>query len=165
MRPPPSYQAGDVASFYDISLGRRREEHHDQAAVSGRLAGENMTGAAKPYYHQSMFWSDLGPEVGYEAIGRVDSSLPTVGVWAKASAEDTPRAAMSGDSSNIRSGADSGEEGSAAAAAPTPAAPDAPAATTSPDFGKVCGVFMHPCSAYSPFLFFALMRKTANGKP
>ena len=28
-------KAGDVASFYDISLGRRREEHHDHAAVSG----------------------------------------------------------------------------------------------------------------------------------
>lgn len=34
--------------------------------------------------HQSMFWSDLGPDVGYEAIGIVDSSLPTVGVFAKA---------------------------------------------------------------------------------
>lgn len=38
----------------------------------------------KPYVHQSMFWSDLGPDVGYEAIGIVDSSLPTVGVFAKA---------------------------------------------------------------------------------
>lgn len=31
-----------------------------------------------------MFWSDLGPDVGYEAIGIIDSSLPTVGVFAKA---------------------------------------------------------------------------------
>lgn len=30
-----------------------------------------------------MFWSDLGPDVGYEAIGIIDSSLPTVGVFAK----------------------------------------------------------------------------------
>ena len=37
----------------------------------------------KTYLHQSMFWSDLGPDVGYEAIGIVDSSLPTVGVFAK----------------------------------------------------------------------------------
>jgi len=37
--------------------------------------------------------SDLGPEVGYEAIGLVDSRLPTVGVFAKATDEDTPRAA------------------------------------------------------------------------
>lgn len=40
--------------------------------------------AGKPYSHQSMFWSDLGPDVGYEAIGIVDSSLPTVAVFAKA---------------------------------------------------------------------------------
>ena len=45
----------------------------------------------KPYWHQSMFWSDLGPDVGYEAIGIVDSSLPTVGVFAKATEKDTPK--------------------------------------------------------------------------
>lgn len=50
------FKAGDAACFYDIKLGRRRVEHHDHAVVSGRLAGENMTGAAKPYWHQSMFW-------------------------------------------------------------------------------------------------------------
>ena len=49
-------QAGDVASFYDVTLGRRREEHHDNAVVSGRLAGENMAGAKKHYNHQSFFW-------------------------------------------------------------------------------------------------------------
>ena len=36
--------AGDAACFYDAQLGRRRVEHHDHAVVSGRLAGENMTG-------------------------------------------------------------------------------------------------------------------------
>ncbi|CAL7944478.1 unnamed protein product [Xylocopa violacea] len=81
--------AGDAACFYDIRLGRRRVEHHDHAVVSGRLAGENMTGARKPYQHQSMFWSDLGPEVGYEAIGIVDSSLPTVGVFVKETESET----------------------------------------------------------------------------
>lgn len=30
-----------------------------------------------------MFWSDLGTAVGYEAIGIIDSSLPTVAVFAK----------------------------------------------------------------------------------
>lgn len=43
----------------------------------------------KPYLHQSMFWSDLGPEIGYEAIGIVDSSLPTVGVFVKTTNSDT----------------------------------------------------------------------------
>lgn len=32
-----------------------------------------------------MFWSDLGPRVGYEAIGITDSKLPTVSVFAKPS--------------------------------------------------------------------------------
>ncbi|XP_067295287.1 apoptosis-inducing factor 1, mitochondrial isoform X3 [Pseudorasbora parva] len=95
--------AGDAACFYDINLGRRRVEHHDHAVVSGRLAGENMTGASKPYWHQSMFWSDLGPDVGYEAIGIVDSSLPTVGVFAKATAKDTPKAATEQSGTGIRS--------------------------------------------------------------
>ena len=30
-----------------------------------------------------MFWSDLGSAVGFEAIGLVDSSLPTVAIFAK----------------------------------------------------------------------------------
>lgn len=65
------YAAGDTACFYDVVLGRRRVEHHDHAVVSGRLAGENMAAVAPPkhYTHQSMFWSDLGPQLGYE-VGR-----------------------------------------------------------------------------------------------
>lgn len=83
------YVAGDAACFYDPKLGRRRVEHHDHAVVSGRLAGENMAGMNKPYTHQSMFWSDLGPKIGYEAIGIVDSALPTVAVFAKGSPMQT----------------------------------------------------------------------------
>jgi len=71
--------------------------------VSGRLAGENMTGAGRPYWHQSMFWSDLGPDVGYEAIGLVDSSLPTVSVFAQASDQDTPRAVVERTGEGLRS--------------------------------------------------------------
>jgi len=97
------YVAGDAASFYDVALGRRRVEHHDHAVVSGRLAGENMTGAKKPYTHQSMFWSDLGPDVGYEAIGVVDSKLPTVGVFAKATPQDTPKAVVTKTGEAMRS--------------------------------------------------------------
>ncbi|KAK0153190.1 Apoptosis-inducing factor 1, mitochondrial [Merluccius polli] len=117
-------QAGDAACFYDIRLGRRRVEHHDHAVVSGRLAGENMTGANKPYWHQSMFWSDLGPDVGYEAIGIVDSSLPTVGVFAKATAKDTPRAATEQSGTGIRSESETEEVASSpvASQAATPVA-------------------------------------------
>ncbi|XP_037050553.1 putative apoptosis-inducing factor 1, mitochondrial isoform X2 [Bradysia coprophila] len=83
------FVAGDAACFFDIKLGRRRVEHHDHAVVSGRLAGENMVGKKKPFTHQSMFWSDLGPNVGYEAIGLVDATLPTIGVFAKHPENDT----------------------------------------------------------------------------
>ncbi|XP_071613901.1 apoptosis-inducing factor 1, mitochondrial isoform X2 [Heliangelus exortis] len=119
--------AGDAACFYDIKLGRRRVEHHDHAVVSGRLAGENMTGAAKPYWHQSMFWSDLGPNVGYEAIGLVDSSLPTVGVFAKATAKDTPKSATEQSGTGIRSESETEAEASevhiSPSSSPTPQVP------------------------------------------
>lgn len=36
-----------------------------------------------------MFWSDIGPSVGYEAIGIIDSSLNTVGVFAKRNPKDS----------------------------------------------------------------------------
>ncbi|KAJ9072868.1 hypothetical protein DSO57_1022687 [Entomophthora muscae] len=77
------FAAGDVSSYHDIALGRRRVEHHDHAALSGRHAGENMVGPKKPYRHQSMFWSDLGSKIGYEAVGLVDSQLQTSGIWVK----------------------------------------------------------------------------------
>lgn len=50
-----------------------------------------------------LFRSDLGPDVGYEAIGIVDAKLPTVGVFAKATAADTPRAAAEASGEGIRS--------------------------------------------------------------
>lgn len=77
------WAAGDCASFYDVVYGRRRFEHHDNAVVTGRIAGENMCGASKPYLHQSMYWSDIGKHIGFEAIGTVDAQLPTVGVFVK----------------------------------------------------------------------------------
>ncbi|XP_026184077.1 apoptosis-inducing factor 1, mitochondrial isoform X2 [Mastacembelus armatus] len=113
--------AGDAACFYDIRLGRRRVEHHDHAVVSGRLAGENMTGASKPYWHQSMFWSDLGPDVGYEAIGIVDSSLPTVAVFAKATAKDTPKAATEKSGTGIRSESETEDTATSPVVSATPA--------------------------------------------
>ncbi|KRZ80487.1 Apoptosis-inducing factor 1, mitochondrial [Trichinella papuae] len=129
--------AGDCCSFYDVKLGRRRVEHHDHAVVSGRLAGENMAGSAKAYTHQSMFWSDLGPDVGYEAIGLVDSNLPTVAIFAKASQEDTPKAVVEETGQSIRS------ETEAAAALAEPPAKPAEADTvnqsqtsTEDDYGK-----------------------------
>jgi hypothetical protein len=48
-----------------------------------------------------MFWSDLGPKIGFEAIGLVDSSLQTVGLFAKADENDTPQA-LSNQSNETR---------------------------------------------------------------
>eukprot|EP00761_Pharyngomonas_kirbyi_P006479 gb/GECH01006486.1/.p1 GENE.gb/GECH01006486.1/~~gb/GECH01006486.1/.p1 ORF type:complete len:662 (+),score=132.90 gb/GECH01006486.1/:1-1986(+) len=75
------YVAGDVASYHDTVLGRRRIEHHDHSTSSGRRAGLNMSsGDPRPYSHMPMFWSDVG-DIGYEAVGRIDSSLDTVSFW------------------------------------------------------------------------------------
>lgn len=54
-----------------------------------------------------MFWSDLGPDVGYEAIGIVDSTLPTVGVFAKATEKDTPKATVEASGEGDRSKSES----------------------------------------------------------
>lgn len=43
------YSAGDVASFVDGELGRRRIEHYDHACDSGRVAGLNMSGERVEY--------------------------------------------------------------------------------------------------------------------
>ncbi|KAJ8728477.1 hypothetical protein PYW07_006173 [Mythimna separata] len=111
------YAAGDVACFYDVVLGRRRVEHHDHAVVSGRLAGENMAGVAPPkhYTHQSMFWSDLGPQLGYEAIGIIDSRLPTVGVFSADAVADSAQAEAGAGAVLAEAGAEApGVEGEAA---------------------------------------------------
>ena len=68
-------------------------QQHDQAVISGRLAGENMTGARKPLKQQAMFWSDLTPTLGFEAAGLIDSSLETVGVFAAERTEGESKAA------------------------------------------------------------------------
>ncbi|KAG0223950.1 Apoptosis-inducing factor 1, mitochondrial [Actinomortierella wolfii] len=73
------YCAGDMTSFHDVTLGRRRVEHYDNAILGGRVAGQNMASDK----HQSMFWSDLGPHIGYEAVGILDSKLSTVSIWTK----------------------------------------------------------------------------------
>ena len=44
--------------------------------------------------------------MGYEAIGIVDSSLPTVAVFAKASVGDTPKAAVMESGEAMRSDAE-----------------------------------------------------------
>ncbi len=75
------YSAGDVAVFYNPALDRRlRVEHEDNANTMGRLAGRNMAGEAEPYHHLPYFYSDMF-ELGYEAVGDLDSRLETVVDW------------------------------------------------------------------------------------
>ncbi|CAK1588859.1 unnamed protein product [Parnassius mnemosyne] len=77
------FAAGDAACFHEPLLGRRRVARHDHAVASGRVAGANMAALEppRPYTHQPMLWTDVGPRLGYEAIGIIDSRLPTVGVF------------------------------------------------------------------------------------
>lgn len=78
---PDVYAAGDVANFYNPALDARiRVEHEDNANTMGRCAGRNMAGEATPYDHLPYFYSDLF-ELGYEAIGKVDSRMETISDW------------------------------------------------------------------------------------
>lgn len=78
---PDIYAAGDVANFYSPDLDkRRRVEHEDNANAMGLLAGRNMAGESEPYLHLPFFYSDLF-DLGYEAVGEVDSRLETVEDW------------------------------------------------------------------------------------
>jgi 3-phenylpropionate/trans-cinnamate dioxygenase ferredoxin reductase component len=77
------FAAGDVARFPVPALGgTRRVEHEDHANTHGRVVGGNMAGAGQPYDHLPFFYSDLF-ELGYEAVGDVDSRLDTVAEWAE----------------------------------------------------------------------------------
>jgi 3-phenylpropionate/trans-cinnamate dioxygenase ferredoxin reductase component len=75
------FAAGDVANFPSPVLGRRfRVEHEDHANTHGRIVGRNMAGAGERYEHLPFFYSDLF-DLGYEAVGEVDSRLTTVATW------------------------------------------------------------------------------------
>jgi 3-phenylpropionate/trans-cinnamate dioxygenase ferredoxin reductase component len=77
------FAAGDVARFPVPALGGlRRVEHEDHANTHGRHVGANMAGADAPYEHLPFFYSDLF-ELGYEAVGDVDSRLDTIAEWAE----------------------------------------------------------------------------------
>ncbi len=74
------YAAGDVASYPDALLGRRRVEHVDHAEKSGEHAGKVMAGADEAYDYTPFFWSDI-LDAGYEAIGETSSRLDMVEDW------------------------------------------------------------------------------------
>jgi NADPH-dependent 2,4-dienoyl-CoA reductase/sulfur reductase-like enzyme len=78
---PDIYAAGDVANFYSAALHKHmRVEHEDNANVMGEMAGRNMAGQSDIYSHQPYFYSDLF-DLGYEAVGELDSSMDIVEDW------------------------------------------------------------------------------------
>lgn len=75
------YAAGDVANFFNPGLEiRMRAEHEDNATLMGEMAGRNMAGQAESYTHLPFFYSDLF-DLGYEAVGELDSGLEIVEDW------------------------------------------------------------------------------------
>ncbi|MBA4142500.1 MAG: FAD-dependent oxidoreductase [Nitrosospira sp.] len=78
---PDIYAAGDAANFHSAILNKRvRVEHEDNANVMGETAGRNMAGQMDAYRHLPFFYSDLF-DLGYEAVGELDSSLDIVEDW------------------------------------------------------------------------------------
>ena len=78
---PDVFAAGDVARFHSEVLEKEvRIEHEDNANTMGRLAGQAMAGASVAWRHVPMFYSDLF-DLGYEAVGEIDSRLTTVADW------------------------------------------------------------------------------------
>jgi 3-phenylpropionate/trans-cinnamate dioxygenase ferredoxin reductase subunit len=83
------FAAGDVARFPEAALGgTRRVEHEDHAKSHGRRVGANMAGAHEPYDHLPFFYSDLF-DLGYEALGELDSRLQTIADWSEPGREGT----------------------------------------------------------------------------
>jgi 3-phenylpropionate/trans-cinnamate dioxygenase ferredoxin reductase component len=75
------WAAGDVAYFPRPVLGGRvRVEHEDHAKSHGRAVGANMAGAGHPYEHLPFFYSDLF-DLGYEAVGNLDSEQRSIAHW------------------------------------------------------------------------------------
>lgn len=78
---PDIYAAGDVANFYNPALDRRlRLEHEDNANTMGAMAGRNMAGHTERYHHLPYFYSDIF-DLGYEAVGLLDTRLEIVQDW------------------------------------------------------------------------------------
>lgn len=84
---PDIYAAGDVANFHSPALGKRiRVEHEDNALTMGELAGRNMAGDTAKYSHLPFFYSDLF-DLGYEAVGELDTRHEMVEDWKEPNSE------------------------------------------------------------------------------
>ena len=78
---PDIYAAGDIAYFPAPALGKSiRIEHWNNAQSQGKHAGANMAGAKAPFTYLPYFYSDLF-DLGFEAVGDLDSRLTTYADW------------------------------------------------------------------------------------
>lgn len=77
---PDVYAAGDIITFEDPLLGRRRVEHMANAERSGDTAGRTMAGNRSTYRYTPLFWSDLFDD-GYEALGELSTRHRVEEVW------------------------------------------------------------------------------------
>jgi len=78
---PDIFAAGDVANFFNPTIGTRiRVEHEDNANSMGAAAGRSMAGKGNPYTHLPFFYSDLFA-LGYEAVGELDPRLEVESHW------------------------------------------------------------------------------------
>lgn len=80
---PDIWAAGDLANFFNPSLGRRLRVEHENAAVEmGAHAGRAMAGAGEDFTTLPYFYSDLF-DLGYEAVGLLDARLQLVEDWSE----------------------------------------------------------------------------------
>ncbi len=78
---PDIWAAGDIANFHNPALDRRLRVEHENAAISmGTLAGQSMAGSDATYDTLPFFYSDLF-DLGYEAVGLLDSRLEIFEDW------------------------------------------------------------------------------------
>jgi 3-phenylpropionate/trans-cinnamate dioxygenase ferredoxin reductase subunit len=78
---PDILAAGDVANFHTAALDMRLRVEHENAAISmGQHAGRVMAGADEAYTTLPYFYSDLF-DLGYEAVGLLDTGLEIVEQW------------------------------------------------------------------------------------
>jgi NADPH-dependent 2,4-dienoyl-CoA reductase/sulfur reductase-like enzyme len=78
---PNVFAAGDLANFPSKLMEKNiRIEHWDNARAQGKHAGANMAGSDKPFTYLPFFYSDL-VDLGFEAVGELDSRLQTFADW------------------------------------------------------------------------------------
>jgi programmed cell death 8 (apoptosis-inducing factor) len=82
------YAAGDVVAYENPVIGRQHSQHWENAQITGRLAGQNMTGNVKDFHHHSSYSSLFGHSLHLFGVGQTDSSFKTVSVFAPPNKEE-----------------------------------------------------------------------------